>query len=248
MNKETQRIFQITILLVLAGFLALKWVSGNLSFYINLRFSALTLLAIAGLSMMALAGIWGIMKQRGHAGDAASAAEPGGVLSTTTIVILSVPLLLGLLVPERPLSTQALDARGMTLFAPASLNASSDGIVEVAPADRTVLDWVKIFNYEPDVTAYLQQPANVTGFVYHDPRLGDGRFMVGRFAVTCCVADAFAIGMAVDWPDSAGLVENTWVNVKGPVDVITVEGRQVPLILAEKVEAVATPKEPYLFP
>ena len=101
--------------------------------------------------------------------------------------------------------------------------------MDVAPDDRTVLDWIKIFNYNQDLTPYLGKQANVVGFVYHDPRLKTGQFMVGRFAVTCCVADAFAIGMAVDWAGSGAFTDNSWVDVKGPVDTVTIDGQKVPL-------------------
>ena len=249
MKKKSQRIFQITIVIVLIAFLSLKWINGKLAFYINMRFSPLTMLAILGLTMMAAAGIRGLRNQGNHKTHQAIDIDGDiNVLPPATIIILAIPLLLGILVPERPLSTRALETRGMSLAVPASLNQNSTRMLEVAPDDRTVLDWIKIFNYETDITPYLQQPANVIGFVYHDPRLDDSQFMVGRFAITCCVADAFAIGMAVEWPNSTAFDENTWVNVKGQVDMITIEGRKIPLIHAEAVNPVAAPEEPYLYP
>jgi putative membrane protein len=249
MKKGIQRIFQISILIGLLAFLASKWIRGELSFYINMRFSPLTMIAILGLALTVAAGIWGLRRLiQLKMQMAENGGEDLNLLPASTIIILAIPLLLGVLVPQRPLTTQALDTRGMSFAAPASLTQNSTKVLEVAPDDRTVLDWIKIFNYEPDVTPYLKQTASVIGFVYHDPRLGGSQFMVGRFAITCCVADAFAIGMAVDWPNSAALQENTWVNVKGPVEIITIEGRKVPLIRAETVKSVAAPKEPYLYP
>lgn len=250
MNKVIQRIFQISILFALGLLLASKWVQGKLSFYINMRFSPLTAAAILGLTLMSAAGIWGLIstlrRRKGHqeAGD----EDKSDLLPSTTMVMLTIPLLLGILVPIKALTTQALDTRGMSLSAPASLAQATNRTLTVAADDRTVLDWIKIFNYESDLTPYLQQPANVIGFVYHDPRLGNNQFMVGRFAITCCVADAFAIGMAVDWQDSATLKENTWVNVKGPVDQITIDGQKIPLIHAESVTQVKIPEDPYLYP
>jgi uncharacterized repeat protein (TIGR03943 family) len=166
----------------------------------------------------------------------------------TALILLVIPLILGVIVPVRPLSTSSLSTRGMGLSAPVSIEQQSITTMKVIPDDRTVLDWIKIFNYEEDLTPYLNQSANVIGFVYHDPRLQTGQFMVGRFAITCCVADAFAIGMAVDWPDSSALSDNSWVNVKGTVDVVIIDGQELPLIRAISVNPVQAPEQPYLYP
>jgi len=103
--------------------------------------------------------------------------------------------LLGALVPVRPLTTAAINSRGMSLAAPTSLESQSLTALEAAPDDRTVLDWVKLFNHESDLSPYVGEQANVVGFIYHDERLNAGQFMLGRFVITCCAADAFAIGM-----------------------------------------------------
>jgi uncharacterized repeat protein (TIGR03943 family) len=142
----------------------------------------------------------------------------------------------------------SLETRGMGLTAPTSLGQQTLEKMDIQPDERNILDWVKIFNYEKDLSAHLGSTADVIGFVYHDPRLEGERFMVGRFIITCCVADAFAVGMVVDASDSEVHEENTWVQVKGAVDVVTIENRKVPLIRAESITPVRTPDQPYLYP
>ncbi len=179
--------------------------------------------------------------------DVNGQAHPA-TIPLNSLVFLSVPLILGILVPTRPLSTASLDTRGMSLAAPVSIADQSFKTMDVKPDDRSILDWIKLFNYETDLSPYQGQEANVVGFVYHDSRLKTGQFMVGRFAITCCVADAFAIGMAVDWPESADLTGNTWVNVKGSVETLDIDGQKVPLIRASTVTVVKAPEQPYLYP
>lgn len=303
MNKAVYRFFQCMILLGLAAYLAEKWVSGRLSYYINPRFAILTLIGMAGLALMALIGLEPLFSGGQAPSDPQSEPRPPkrkanlalvflfpiitALLGLSTPVILTmyvfvfiiglvrviqsthtgpsghrqpadipgtallfliIPLMLGVVVPARPLSTASLSTRGMNLSAPSSIGQQSIQTMEIAPDDRTVLDWIKIFNYEEDLSAYIGKPANVIGFVYHDPQLKTGQFMVGRFAVTCCVADAFAIGMVVDWPEGASLADNSWVNVKGTVDVLTLKGQRVPVIHAEAVNPIQAPEQPYLYP
>jgi uncharacterized repeat protein (TIGR03943 family) len=120
--------------------------------------------------------------------------------------------------------------------------------LEIAPEQRTVLDWVRVFNYAEDPAAFDDQPADVIGFVYRTGALRPDQFLVSRFIVTCCAADASGVAMLVEWPDAAGLAENTWVRVRGPVRAAEMSGKPIPLVLAVTVEPTAQPEHPYMYP
>jgi putative membrane protein len=172
----------------------------------------------------------------------------GTPTSLTTLTILAIPLIIATFVPIKPLSTSSLATRGISLSAPISLGEQGPSELTTIPDDRTVLDWVKIFNYESDITPYLGQTVDVIGFVYHDSKQAKEQFMVGRFAITCCVADAFAVGMVVDWPNVEDLAENSWVKVQGTLDETTYNDQRVPLIKAQSVTSIQAPEQPYLYP
>ena len=92
------------------------------------------------------------------------------------------------------------------------------------------------------------------GFVYHDSDVDEGRFTVTRFVVGCCAADAMAVGLPVSVaPEGAPgrpfvdeLEEGQWVRVVGrfapPV------GNALPVLVAERLDAVSEPNQPYLYP
>ena len=108
--------------------------------------------------------------------------------------------------------------------------------------------WIKIFNYETDVSAYVGQQASVTGFVYRDDKLAENQFYLSRFVVSCCAADGFAIAMIVESAQAQTLEQDSWVLVKGPVSSIVINERNAPVIQAESIQAVPIPEQPYLFP
>ena len=302
MDKTTKRQFlQFLITLGLAVYLADKWASGKLSYYINGRFFPLTLFAISALSLMAAAE-WlqlaekGAEKQIEHVPDKNMLVfQAFGItlipvlltlfLPKTTLIlgvyvltatlgwllllryfhnlpehptaealprsalfILSLPLIIGLAAPEQPLSSASLDTRGISLNAPMSISQQSTDSLAVQQDDRTILDWVKLFNYESDPSVYIGEDVNVIGFVYHDPRLPQGEFMVSRFIITCCVADAFAIGMTVDWPQDINFEDNTWINVQGTLDVMQIGSQTVPMVHAASIQPMSAPEQPYLYP
>ena len=162
-------------------------------------------------------------------------------------MILIVPLLIGILIPAHPLDAAAASTRGMNVSAPL-VGSSQTREFQSAADTRNILDWIVIFNSTNDLSPYVGQMARVTGFVYHDPRLPANQFIVSRFVITCCTADASAIGMIVNRNQSAGLTESSWVEVKGPVQASKLGGQPIPLIEASDVQSTPQPDQPYLYP
>jgi putative membrane protein len=257
MQLRDQRLLQFLVLGGLGLFILGKYVTGNLVWYINKRYMPLSIIAILGFLGMAAATILSLRRSaqhphehdhdHDHNHDQSPESAPL-LASIGGIVILSIPLIVGIAIPAKPLSASAVDNKGISANAPMSAGGAGQSEVNKAPEKRTVLDWIKIFNYQTDISPFLGQNADVIGFVYHDPRLPSGHFLVSRFAITCCVADATAIGMAVQSDMTEKLTDNTWIEVKGSVQSITVDGHPVPLILADSIQTVKQPDQPYLFP
>ena len=125
---------------------------------------------------------------------------------------------------------------------------SSAQLFETVSEERNILDWIKLFNFETDLSQFEGQKASVIGFVYFDESLNANQFFVSRFVVSCCAADGFAIAMVGEWPQAATLEKDSWVLVKGTVETITLNDQAVPLIKADSVQVIPAPEQPYLFP
>lgn len=255
MTPRLQRSLQALILAGLGLFLLQKLWSGTLSWYINERFFALVLAAAIGFLILARTvvpswrGAAGAKEEdeHTHADGEGHDHEHAHGAPAWRLWVVALPLILGLLVPARPLGSSAIANKGLNTSAPLAAAGAPDQVT-VPPAERTVLDWVRAFNYAEDPSTFAGEPADVIGFVYHDRSLGEGEFMVSRFTVTCCAADATGIGMRVRWPEAAALEGNAWVRVRGPVQAGTYAGRPIPVIAAESVEGVTPPQQPYLSP
>ncbi len=93
------------------------------------------------------------------------------------------------------------------------------------------------------------QTANLVGFVYRDIRLQDKPlFMVARFTISCCVADASAIGVTVQSDKAATFAQDSWVKVTGTFDIQDIDGRKTPVLIAQTIESTNQPEHPYLYP
>lgn len=244
MSERISKMLQAGILFGLGAFLFYKILSGTLYFYINARFTWLVILG--GVVFLVLAVLsW---PRRGQ--DDESEDDHGHVHSRGVwpLAVLSIPLVLGFLVPSRPLDSSALDTRGLTTNALASIGGQTAVQLDQPSDQRNVLDWVRAFNFATNPVIYEGEAADVIGFVYQDARLPEGQFLVGRFAVSCCAADAFAVGMIVQSDEAHHWQANQWVHVSGIVQVSYLDGVAMPLILAESIKEVDIPPQPYLFP
>lgn len=245
MSSRIYRFLQAFILLALSLFLTEKLLSGKLSLYINIRYAPLTVFGIIVLAIMTVALIRGPKTDHDHQG---ANHEHKHNNSTKSLVILFVPLLIAFLIPVRPLDAGAASTHSMNVSAPLTGSSSQTRQFEAAADTRNILDWIRIFNSGTDPSPYLGQMAHVTGFVYHDPRLPANQFIVSRFVITCCAADASLIGMIVTWDESKGLKDSAWVEVKGPVQSTQLGGQPIALVQATLVQPVEQPQQPYLYP
>lgn len=249
MNPRTYRLAQTAILIGLGVYLLVKIFSGTLYYYINERF--LWLVAFGAVTFVILGLVAISRRSHAHAHDHAHVHDHGSEEahggSGWSLFVLAIPLLLGFLVPAKPLDSSALESRGLTTNALLSVGQGQSDVQLELPSDqRTVLDWIRAFNFASDPGMYTGEPVDLIGFVYNDPRLPEGQMLVSRFAVSCCVADAFAIGVIVETDESwAG---NTWVHVTGEMQVGKLDGRPYPQVLATDIKEVAVPPQPYLFP
>jgi putative membrane protein len=258
LSFRTQRALQALILAGLGLFMLHKIWTGTLYWYINQRFLLLILGAAIGLLVLARIVLPGRAAPELDHADADHHHEHGdehdhdhahgGSGATWGLIFLAVPLALGLLIPARPLGSSAIANRGINTTAPLAAGGAAPAQLDLASTDRNVLDWVRAFNYAQDPHTFAGQAADVIGFVYHDAGLEPDTFLVSRFAVTCCSADAAAIGLLVRWPGAAALENNTWVRVRGPMQVGAYASRPTPLIAAESLEGVDPPAQPYLYP
>jgi uncharacterized repeat protein (TIGR03943 family) len=84
--------------------------------------------------------------------------------------------------------------------------------------------------------------------VYRDTRfIGSDDFMVVRFTLSCCVADARAIGLVVINQNDLELAQDTWVQVMGHIEVREIDGVETPVIIAESITFTDEPEQPYLY-
>ena len=262
MNRKLENMLRALVLAGGALMLYAKISDGTLAFYINQRFAWLTLVGVILFAALAMAMVTRAMEARRQpAPPALDALSENDVLPLTrntakvhshranwlTLGLLALPVLIGFFTPARPLGAGAIEARGIGLTAPVQPGSAAQAQrVEAGP--KNILDWLREFSRNADPSAFVGKEADVIGFVYRDPRNGTDEFWVSRFAVSCCVADASALGLLVKSDQAAQLQADSWVRVTGKFGVGEFAGEKLPVLIPDKIEPTEQPSQPYLYP
>lgn len=248
MQKRMYRSFQGLLLLGMCIFFASKAANGQLTWYINSRFVPLTIFGIIFLAVLAQIIFTEIKRSRQHDDEHDHEHDHDHAPSPVNLWFMLVPLLIGVLIPARPLDSSAFATKGFNTNSPLVSADSSAEIFETESENRNVLDWIRLFNLEENTSQFVGQKASVIGFVYFDETLSENQFFVSRFVVSCCAADGFALAMPVEWSGATAFEQDSWVLVKGTIESITLNDKVAPLIVADSVIAAPIPSQPYLFP
>lgn len=268
-NVRTRKWIQATIATLMGLFLLDTLLSGRIAYYINeSRFIWMTWVATGILLIMGVLQIYELMTTRtpaplgknkdellntfahdtsgsGHEHAGHAHGGSGNAPSWLMLGIIAVPLIMAIVIPARPLGATAVASAGLSV----SFTGGATNVLDIAPTDRTVLDWVRAFNTSKDYSEFNGQSADFIGFVYRDITLDETKnFMAARFAISCCVADASALAILIQTNDAQKFEQDAWVRVKGKFQVQALKDEKTPVLIAESVELVERPKTPYLYP
>lgn len=243
-NEVLQGWAKAGLLVGLGIYFAYNIASGNITNYISERFSWLSYVASALFLLLGVAAVVNMLRhgvEHEHHHDDDHDHTP---VSWKVLAVMAVPLVLGTLIPSKPLGSSAVDGN----ISLSAVSVTSATTFTTDPMQWNVLDWLRAFNKSEDITSFNGKQADVIGFVYREATFGDNQFMIARFTVSCCVADASAIGVPVVWDKASDYTQDTWVEIKGTFQVGEFRGDTVPILNATSITQVEQPAHPYLYP
>lgn len=239
-----ERLLKALLLIALGLYLYTRLTSGVIEFYIHPRFIVLVLLASVGLLIVAASFF---LRPETH--DHAQGDHAHHHLSWLGLFVLAVPVVLGLLVPPQPLGAAAVGNRevqvgGLSSIAP----PRSDERMGLIAGEKNILDWLTDFQRNPDPTTFNGVEATLTGFLYRDERFAADQFLLGRFIVSCCVADASPVGVIVHTDQASDYAADQWLQVQGHFQAGRFINAEMPILIATEITPIDQPQQPYLYP
>ena len=174
----------------------------------------------------------------------------GGFSETLRVLILALPLAYLSIGRGVSLGSSAFDHRWAGPSAAASANASSEPKV-VPTAPESAVQEASLVDLCWNSEAYEGQNVAVEGMLRHEPdvaqRYGGNGWLLYRFVVSCCAADAQPVAvmlvgdMSTNWPADA------WVRGTGRFTLRPGQPRPVPILEMGAVDSIPKPRNPYLY-
>jgi putative membrane protein len=261
-RQQLQEWVKAGLLVALGVYFVYVIASGNLANYINARFAWLSYVAAAMFLLLGLFSVYELLRREKPKVEleqfstdllgtpktlqkrARELQQDRRTVSWKALGVVAIPLVLGTLIPSRPLGSAAVGG-SISLSAVSAANAQP---FTTDPLKWNVLDWLRAFNNSGDASSFNGKQADLVGFVYREAAFSDKQFMLARFTISCCVADASAIGVPVEWDAAKDYPADTWVRIQGTWEVGVFRGDTVPILHPTSIDKVDQPEHPYLYP
>jgi len=160
--------------------------------------------------------------------------------------ILMMPVFFLLTIYGRSLGTDAFSKRA---FNPGQIVIQGDANELKSPSGPSTAQGTSLLNLLADAEKFDGKRVTAEGMVYRSVTSGENTFMLFRFAVVCCAADALPLSVTVKHTATEALNNDTWVRVGGIFSIETSKGKQMASIAADSVESIPPPppEKRYLF-
>jgi len=142
------------------------------------------------------------------------------------------------------LGTYALSKRFIQLT---TVTVSEQEQKAVVPDDSPPVG-VSVLSLVNDPKPFMGKRVFTEGIVYRDEKVPTGHFILFRFVIACCAADAQPVGILVHAGNLEKLKNDTWIDVEGRFDLREFDGSLTACIEAESVKSIRVPpgREQYL--
>jgi uncharacterized repeat protein (TIGR03943 family) len=243
----------LDVLAITAWGILLLYYTFSAKIYILIHEHYIPLVVISAIAILAVGFLKGRQILRRRRGDNLATVQHlmifppgwGGALLLTTAI-------LGFIISPQPFSSQKALGSGVneifvssrvTRVKPQEFRRAS-----VSPEKRSLVDWVRTLNVYPEPDSYTGQKVNVQGFTIYPTELGQEYFLLARFVVTCCAADAYPIGLPVKLKENfEKFPPDTWLQVEGQMVTETIAGKRQLTIAADSLKKISQPKNPYSY-
>ena len=255
-------IVRLLVLLLLSNTLHKLIVSGMIAYYINPRFLPLTKAALIFIIILAVLSIIDLLV-------AVLKGKVNGSLHQTPIVVL-LAFSTTLVFTPQAFSSSMVQQKGMLTFKNAPTEAANPERIGLENKDNTVVDEkpkqqeldmkagqlarkdevilltddnfiVKFAQIYRSPQTYAGKNIEMEGFIVHHPQIGNDKYLIVRYAMICCAADAQVLGFMVK--GTSTFPDGSWVKITGKIAI----EKDQPYLQLLDAKPGKEPNNPYLF-
>ena len=218
-----------------ACFFAVLWLTGSAGHYLGPRTLWVVPFGACALSLLAVA--YAVSQNRSR-----SRRHPLSVNETVGLFALLVPISLTLLMPNARLGAFAASRHADSGYFRTLTPRLPTSRADISFLDLRVADGDATFAQEAGIRDGVR--VRLVGFDT-GPKPGPaGTFELARFYITCCVADAMAVGVPIETANAIGATDarkDAWLNVTGTL----VRRGDRWTVTADRIKKVKPPAKPY---
>ena len=233
---KKEKFFRIFVLIAWFLFFLSLLVTGKLQIFIKKTYNSFVVFAVVTLFILIILHLKRIKKE-----DSPDIT----FMQSISFLLFLFPILLAIIVRPGSLSTFAVSKLGMSTEFQAS-NADVREILK-SQVDRdgqyrklNIKQILSIANKNPEkINGSL---VSVEGLVYKNNGSSEN-FSLVQYLIACCVAHARPLALEVIWDQTKDLPQDSWVKVKGKVEIEKGKIR----IISDEVTEVPKPSNSYLY-
>lgn len=264
-------LLRAAILLALALYIGHLVQQDALHYYVAPKLARWIRLCPVPLVLMALSlGLQAVLGTSSTLCDCEHRLPRSGLGSSVLYCLFLLPLLLGVLLPDRALGSAAAARKGLSLSYTAAESGRGTGSgPEFTPGNPYEAEFAELAGklyaepvvpVRPEIysetlgamnlykSQFAGKEISLSGFLYREPQgSGQSAYAVSRFLVQCCTADATPFGILLQPGTPISLPADTWIEVRGKLDVALYKGTETLMIVPESIAAVPPPSTPYVY-
>lgn len=222
------------LLIGLGAVIAKLLLTGQMHYYLSPGLDGLSV--VTGVVLIAM----GVLELR-------TGRASVGLDGVVTLGVLAVPVFLGLMYTPRSLSSSALGGTPAAQLVLA-FDAAPPSLAPPPVPRRPIEDVADLLGYLRQAgQTGVGQHVRVRGLVAHDGDLAPNQFVLLRYSIVHCVADAQPLGFLVLNPQpTGGWPSDQWVEIDGTLATQPRGSDRLVAIQADQIRPSEEPLEPYV--
>ncbi|PGT91111.1 TIGR03943 family protein [Bacillus sp. AFS040349] len=111
--------------------------------------------------------------------------------------------------------------------------------------EENFIAMTSILDENPD--KFVGKKVEMLGFVFREHDFKENQFVIARFGLSCCVADASVFGTLATSPEAETLGDDQWVKLTGTITTVKYQDWTLPSIEVSEIDRVEQPESPYVY-
>lgn len=116
---------------------------------------------------------------------------------------------------------------------------------KIVLTEENYIAMTNIIDKKPE--KFVGKSIEFIGFIYREPDFDKDQFVVARFGLSCCVADASVYGTLATLPDAKQYGDDQWIRVSGELTKTNYQDWVLPYLQIRSIEKIEQPKAPYVY-